>query len=171
MKLADLSTGPDWVVYVGFIIFAVLSIVLISGHGSWLISGYNTASKEEKAKYNEKKLCRTMGIGMSVIAILLLIMGVFENILPAFFVYIALGIILADVVIIIATEVSRFTRSTLQLCEIIEFVKKNHIKLVLGTFEVDCSKELDPMTEGMLKMMGVFAELERNMISQRVKSR
>ena len=47
MKLADLSTGPDWVVYVGFIIFAVLSIVLISGHGSWLISGYNTASKEE----------------------------------------------------------------------------------------------------------------------------
>nr|WP_083429832.1 DUF3784 domain-containing protein [Blautia sp. Marseille-P3201T] len=101
MKLADLSTGPDWVVYVGFIIFAVLSIVLISGHGSWLISGYNTASKEEKAKYNEKKLCRTMGIGMSVIAILLLIMGVFENILPAFFVYIALGIILADVVIII----------------------------------------------------------------------
>ena len=101
MKLADLSTGPDWVVYVGFIIFAVLSIVLISGHGSWLISGYNTASKEEKAKYNEKKLCRTMGIGMSIIAILLLIMGVFENILPAFFVYIALGIILADVVIII----------------------------------------------------------------------
>ena len=76
MKLADLSTGPDWVVYVGFIIFAVLSIALISGHG-------------------------TMGIGMSVIAILLLIMGVFENILPAFFVYIALGIILADVVIII----------------------------------------------------------------------
>ena len=54
MKLADLSTGPDLVVYVGFIIFAVLSIVLISGHGSWLISGYNTASKEEKAKYNEK---------------------------------------------------------------------------------------------------------------------
>ena len=40
-------------------------------------------------------------LGMSVIAILLLIMGVFENILPAFFVYIALGIILADVVIII----------------------------------------------------------------------
>lgn len=101
MKLADLSTGPDWVVYVGFIIFAVFSIVLISGHGSWLISGYNTASKEEKAKYNEKKLCRTMEIGMSVIAILLLIMGVFENILPVFFVYIALGIILADVVIII----------------------------------------------------------------------
>ena len=61
MKLADLSTGPDWVVYVGFIIFAVLSIVLISGHGSWLISGYNTASKEEKAKYNKKKTMQNNG--------------------------------------------------------------------------------------------------------------
>lgn len=32
-----------------------------------------------------------MEVGMSVIAILLLIMGVFENILPAFFVYILKG--------------------------------------------------------------------------------
>ena len=71
---------------------------------------------------------------------------------------------------IIATEVSRITRSTKQLCEIIELAKYKHIKLVLGTFIVDCSKELDPMTEGMLKMMGVFSELERNIISQRVKS-
>lgn len=71
---------------------------------------------------------------------------------------------------IISTEASRITRSTKQLCEIIEFAKDRHIKLVLGSFVVDCSKELDPMTEGMLKMMGVFSELERNMISQRVKS-
>lgn len=36
---------------------------------------------------------------------------------------------------------------------------------------IDCSKgELDPMTEGMVKMWGVFAEMERNIISQRVKS-
>lgn len=71
---------------------------------------------------------------------------------------------------IMATEVSRITRSTKQLCDIIEFAKEKHIKLVLGSFIVDCIRELDPMTEGMLKMMGVFAELERNMISQRVKS-
>lgn len=71
---------------------------------------------------------------------------------------------------VIATEVSRITRSTKQLCDIIELAKDRHIKLVLGSFVVDCTKELDPMTEGMLKMMGVFAELERNMISQRVKS-
>ena len=71
---------------------------------------------------------------------------------------------------LIATEVSRITRSTKQLCEIIELAKAKKIKLVLGNFVVDCSKELDQMTEGMLKMMGVFSELERNIISQRVKS-
>lgn len=71
---------------------------------------------------------------------------------------------------ILATEVSRITRSTKQLCEIIELAKERHIKLILGNFVVDCSKELDPMTEGMLKMMGVFSELERNITSQRVKS-
>ena len=102
MKLADLATGSDWIVWIVFVIFAVLSIVLLSGHGSWFISGYNTASKEEK--YDEKKLCRTMGVGMSIIAILALIMGLLENILPAFFVYIALGIIVVDVVVIIILE-------------------------------------------------------------------
>ena len=71
---------------------------------------------------------------------------------------------------IIATEVSRITRSTKQLCDIIELAKDKHIRLELGTFVVDCTKELDPMPEGMLKMMGVFSELERNIISQRVKS-
>ena len=104
MKLADLATGPDWTMWIIFGIFTVLSIVLLSGHGSWFISGYNTASKEEKEKYDEKKLCRTMGVGMSIIAILALIMGLLENILPAFFVYIALGIIVVDVVVIIILE-------------------------------------------------------------------
>lgn len=37
-------------------LFAVLSILLLSGKGSWLIAGYNTASPEEKAKYDSKKL-------------------------------------------------------------------------------------------------------------------
>ena len=70
MKLSDLATGSDWTVWIVFVIFAVLSIILLSGHGSWFISGYNTASKEEKEKYNEKKLCRTMGIGLHFLYIL-----------------------------------------------------------------------------------------------------
>lgn len=72
---------------------------------------------------------------------------------------------------IVVTEVSRITRSTKQLCEIIEIVKQRRLKLVIGNFIVDCSQgPIDPMTDGMLKMMGVFAEMERNMISERVKS-
>ena len=55
MKLVDLATGSDWIVWIVFVIFAVFSIILLSGHGSWFISGYNTASKEEKEKYDEKK--------------------------------------------------------------------------------------------------------------------
>ena len=78
--------------------------------------------------------------------------------------------VLKDGDTVVSTEVSRITRSTKQLIEIIELAKDKHLKLILGGFVVDCSKELDPMTEGMLKMMGVFAEMERNMISQRVKS-
>lgn len=72
---------------------------------------------------------------------------------------------------IVATEVSRITRSTKQLCEIIEIVRGKKLKLIIGSFVVDCtSGSMDVMTEGMLKMMGVFAELERNMISERVKN-
>ena len=71
---------------------------------------------------------------------------------------------------LLATEVSRITRFTKQLCEIIEIAKEKGIKLILGTFIVDCTSALDPMTEGMLKMMGVFGQLERNMTVQRIRS-
>ena len=70
------------------------------------------------------------------------------------------------------TEVSRLTRSTKHLCEILQTVQDKKLILNIGgSFVVDCSKgELDPMTEGMIKMWGVFSEMERNIISQRVKS-
>lgn len=71
---------------------------------------------------------------------------------------------------IISTELSRITRNVKELCEIIEFAKNKKIILHLGNFHFDCSKDLDAMQEGMLKMMAVFAELERNMTSERVKS-
>lgn len=73
---------------------------------------------------------------------------------------------------IATTEVSRLTRSTKHLCEILQTIKDKKLILDIGgSFRVDCSKgEMDPMTEGMVKMWGVFAEMERNIISQRVKS-
>ena len=86
MKLVDLATGPDWIVWIVFVIFAVFSIILLSGHGSGLFPDIIRLQKKKKEKYDEKKLCRTIGIGMSIIAILALTMGLLENILPAFFV-------------------------------------------------------------------------------------
>jgi len=71
---------------------------------------------------------------------------------------------------IAATEVSRLTRSTKQLCELIEFAKEKRIELIIGTFKVDCRQELDPMTQGMIMMWGVFSEMEKSILSQRVKS-
>ena len=73
---------------------------------------------------------------------------------------------------IATTEVSRLTRSTKHLCEILQTVQDKKLILNIGgSFVVDCSKgELDTMTEGMIKMWGVFAKMERNIIS-RVSSR
>lgn len=73
---------------------------------------------------------------------------------------------------IVTTEVSRLTRSTKHLCDILQTVQEKKVILNIGgSFVVDCSQgKMDPMTEGMIKMWGVFAEMERNIISQRVKS-
>ena len=72
---------------------------------------------------------------------------------------------------IAATEVSRLTRSTKQLCEILQIVQDKKIRLLIGSFSVDCrAAEVDPMTKGMLMMWGVFSEMERDIISQRVRS-
>ena len=69
------------------------------------------------------------------------------------------------------TEVSRLSRSTKQLCEILEFVERNKIKLIVGTFIVDCrGDDIDPMTMGMMRMMAVFAQMERDITIQRIKS-
>ena len=73
--------------------------------------------------------------------------------------------------IVACTEASRITRSIKQLLEILEFAKEKKIKLVMGTFSVDFTKDTpDPMTLATVQLMGVFSELERNIISERVKS-
>lgn len=73
---------------------------------------------------------------------------------------------------IVTTEVSRLTRSTKQLCDIIQTVEEKRLRLVIkGSITVDCTNaSIDPMTNAFLQIAGVFAELERNLISQRVKS-
>lgn len=51
------------------VLIGIATIVLLSGHGGILIAGYNTASEEEKAAYDEKKLCRIIGAGFFMIEV------------------------------------------------------------------------------------------------------
>lgn len=101
MTLKDISNGPDFVIWIVFVLFLILSIVLLTGRGSWLIAGYNTASEEEKNKYDEKKLCRITGAGMSVITVMVLVMALGESVLPAVFAYVFLAVTIIDCVVII----------------------------------------------------------------------
>jgi len=73
---------------------------------------------------------------------------------------------------IITLEVSRLSRSTKQLCEIIDIIREKHLRLVIvGSITIDCRNgELDAMSSAFLKMAGVFSELELQMIRARVKS-
>lgn len=73
---------------------------------------------------------------------------------------------------IATTEVSRLTRSTKHLCEIMQMVQEKKLLLNIGgSFVVDCRKDdIDPMTKGMIMMWGVFAEMERDIIRSRIKS-
>ena len=73
---------------------------------------------------------------------------------------------------LIVTEVSRISRSTKQLCEIIELIQQRKLKLVIkNSLTIDCTRgTLDPMTKAFLQMSGVFCELEREMTRERVKS-
>ena len=73
---------------------------------------------------------------------------------------------------IITLEVSRLSRSTQQLCQIIDTIKAKRLQLVIvGSITVDCRNgSIDPMSQAFIQMSAVFAELELSIIRARVKS-
>lgn len=73
---------------------------------------------------------------------------------------------------IITLEVSRLSRSTQQLCEIINIIKEKRLRLVIvGSITIDCREgTMDPMSQAFMQMSAVFAELELSIIRARVKS-
>lgn len=73
---------------------------------------------------------------------------------------------------IVTLEVSRLTRSTQQLCEIVNAIKQKRLRLVIvGSITVDCrTGQIDPMSQAFIQMSAVFAELELSIIRARVKS-
>ena len=73
---------------------------------------------------------------------------------------------------IITMEVSRLSRSTQQLCEIIDTIRQKRLRLVIvGSITVDCRNgQIDPMSQAFIQMSAVFAELELAIIRARVRS-
>lgn len=54
-------------------IFALFGTLILIGKGDWLISGYNTASAEERAKYNIRRLRLVMGVTSLALAVIMLL--------------------------------------------------------------------------------------------------
>lgn len=67
-------------IYYGLIALTwIVTVVLLTGKGGFLIAGYNTAPKKHKLRFDEKKLSMVYGIGMCVIAIFITITSLLEN--------------------------------------------------------------------------------------------
>ncbi|WP_414053949.1 DUF3784 domain-containing protein [Macrococcus equi] len=64
------------------VLFALVGIYMLTGRGGFLIAGYNFLPKEEKAKYNEKRLCQFVGLLMLLMSIFVVIME--YNLLPEY---------------------------------------------------------------------------------------
>lgn len=99
--LKDHLNGPVWILWIVFGLIAALGIALLTGHGANLIAGFNTASKEEKEWYDQKKMCRVVGVFLSMIALFILAMAIWNAVLPIAFLYVFMGLIAVGTVVVI----------------------------------------------------------------------
>lgn len=63
------------VLWIDIVIFLIIGVFLINGKGTWMISGYNTMSKEEKEKCNIKKISLAIGKFFIITAVLMTILS------------------------------------------------------------------------------------------------
>lgn len=76
-------------------LFLVLGVVFSRGKGTSLIAGYNTASPGEKAKYDEKKLCKAMSRLMFVLAFCWLVVALSTLCQTMLLLWLGLGLFVA----------------------------------------------------------------------------
>jgi hypothetical protein len=67
---------------------AILGMILRLGKGSFLISGYNTSSKEEKEKYDEVALGKFIGDFLIFVSVIQLIIVIAQVLNFAYFIHI-----------------------------------------------------------------------------------
>ena len=93
------------------LLFLVLGIVLWNGKGSWLIAGYNTSSKYEKSKYNEKALCRFVAKLMFFCAFCM-VLSALAPLIGEWLIFVSTGIMLVGIIggVIYANTGNRFKK-------------------------------------------------------------
>ncbi len=91
----------------------ILAIFLLRGKGGFLIAGYNTMSKEDQAKYDERALCRFVGCLLIVTSfcIALIPLGIQLERLWLMYVGIALSIIIPIGAVIYMNTGDRFRKN------------------------------------------------------------
>ena len=80
------------------LILVALGILILIGKGDWAISGYNTASPEEKAQYNIRRLRLLTGLTLLVVAVIMVLDAIlnlkwliFATVLPLCLLVLILG--------------------------------------------------------------------------------
>ncbi len=82
-------------------ILAIMGVLILIGKGDNLIAGYNTASKEERAKYNIKRLRGLIG-GLLIILAPMIFFLKEEDTMTAAWSFCALVLVLCIIVVILA---------------------------------------------------------------------
>ena len=82
-------------------ILVIMGIIILIGKGDNLIAGYNTASEEEKAQYNIKRLRGLIGGLLVALAPMMLLLNG-ENTMTATWSFCALVFVLCIVMVILA---------------------------------------------------------------------
>lgn len=79
-------------------ILVIMGILILVGKGDWLISGYNTASPEERAEYNIRRLRLITGVVSMLVAVIVVVDAIFHirwlifaTLLPACILVLILG--------------------------------------------------------------------------------
>ena len=71
---------------------------------------------------------------------------------------------------LVVTDITRLSRSTSHFCDILDYIRENHICLIVDSLIVDCRNDkLDVMVEAMLKISAVFGEMERKIRIEQIK--
>lgn len=82
-------------------ILVIMGVVILIGKGDNLIAGYNTASKEERAKYNIKRLRGLIG-GLLIVLAPMTILLDGQDTMAATWSFVALVFVLCIVMVILA---------------------------------------------------------------------